>query len=412
MIDYQLKEYQKEGISYCMDHHYCIIGDAMGLGKTLQAIEVIKRTGHRALIVCPAFLKYNWKREIEKFSDLTAVVFKQNTKYDDEYDVAILSYSALNRAEELFRRVDVIVFDEIHYLKNPDAKRTQYAHHLVRTYKPERLIGLSGTAIKNRVPEFYSLFLLMSYNPRGTSGVSIHGKYDYWNFCRTFSHMKQFKIKGRTVTKFEGHRNVELLREIKEDKYIRRKASDVLDLPPITRKDIILDDEYIDQELLDAWNDGKTFPSKKVNSARIKTKHTAKYVKDLLDQGEGPVIIFTDHVKSAQDLGLHFNSVRVVTGEVGVDTRDKIVQDFQAGKFEVLVATFGSLSTGYTITKASNMVMNDLPWIPGVIAQTEKRIHRIGQDKHCTIHRIFWGRIDAMVAKELDKKIETILEVL
>jgi len=64
--------YQGEGVGFIERTGYnCIIGDEMGLGKTVQAIVAAARAGLRTLVVCPASLKYNWAREIAKFTNLT-----------------------------------------------------------------------------------------------------------------------------------------------------------------------------------------------------------------------------------------------------------------------------------------------------------------------------------------------------
>ena len=92
--------------------------------------------------------------------------------------------------------------------------------------------------------------------------------------------------------------------------------------------------------------------------------------------------------------------------------REESKELFQDGKLDALVCTIGSMCEGHTLTAASNMVFNDLNYVPGTIAQVEKRIHRIGQTKTCIIHRMYWGKMDAFLAKTLDEKIKTLVEVL
>lgn len=411
-MGYTLKKHQKEGIKYLLENKYAVLADGMGLGKTLQAIEVVKRTGFKAVIVCPAMLRQTWANELVKFSDLKPSIFYSPTKYE-EGNVAIISYASAYKFEDLFIQADIVICDEAHFLKNLSAKRTEVAHTFIKRHRPEYLLMLTGTAIKNRVPEIYSLLVLCGYGSHFTGRLNITDKYpNYWSFCRRFCNVSEFNIKGRTITKFEGHRNVDELKTYLEGCYIRRRASEVLDLPPIVRKDIVIDNNHIDHELLQAWNEGKkAYATKKLNSAKIKVKHTVKYVKDLLEQGEGPILIFSDHVWPAEELASSLKG-KAITGDTPMKKRDEIVEKFQEGKIQVLAATIGSLSVGVTLTRASNIVFNDLPWVPGDLAQCEKRIHRIGQTKHCTIHRIFWGKVDVKIGKELDKKIETLVEIL
>ena len=149
----------------------------------------------------------------------------------------------------------------------------------------------------------------------------------------------------------------------------------------------------------------------KVNSAMIKASHTVKYAKDLIDQGEGPLLIFSCHVDSTKEIakGLKYPCI---TGATPMDERDRLVAQFQEGKLPGLAATIGSLSVGVTLTKAHNLIFNDLPFVVGDIAQAEKRIHRIGSTKHCVVHRILFGKVDVHICKTLDKKLETLREVL
>ena len=416
MIEYELKKHQKEGIKHLIRHNYTILADAMGLGKTLQAIELIKRTGKKALVVCPASLRLTWASEVKKFSNLKPVIFMKDSS-SDAWDIAIISYASVKKCKTLWKKASTVVGDEWHYLKNLEAARTQAFHHLVLDHPPERLVGLTGTAIKNRVPEFFSLLALCSLNPYNTSGESILKKYPtYYSFAAHFSNRVEFRVKGRTVVKYEGHRNVPELKQFMQGKYLRRKASEVLDLPPIIRKDIIVNDDEIDYELLhELEENAKAFATFKVNNAKLKTKYTADYVKDLVEAGEGPILVFTDHVLPAESIASKLPKrykIRLITGATPMKKRDEYKEFFQEKRIDVLVATIGSMSTGHTLTAASNIVFNDLSFVPGDIAQAEKRIHRIGQEKTCIIHRIFWGQMDAYLAKQLDKKIATMKEIL
>ena len=414
-MTYKLYPHQSEASDYALAHNYSINSMSMGTGKTLVGIDLIARTKLRTLVIAPAFLTRTWESEINKFTDLKCQIVKNSKAKVNKDVIRIASYSSLKNLEEVFKEVDLVICDEIHYLKNIDAKRTQHFHEYMSNYKPYRFLGLTGTPIKNRVTEWFSLLAICGYNPENNSGQNVLKFFPtYWQFARTFCYEKKFKIKGRIVTQFEGHRNVERLRELLVGKYFRVKASEVLNLPPITRKDIILEPDKIDHELLAAFeerNTKKNFMKSKVNSAMIKVPHTVKYAKDLEDQGEGPLLIFSSHIDSAQDIAKRLKYT-LITGKTSMESRDKLVSAFQEGLVPGLVATTGSLSVGVTLTRASNMIFNDLPWTPGDLAQAEKRIHRIGQEKHSTIHRVLWGQVDKHICKTLDKKIETMKEVL
>ena len=76
-----LYPYQKEGALFALQAGRCLIGDDMGLGKTIQALtaaELMVRLFHigKVLIVSPTSLKYQWKGEIEKFTDRKATIIE------------------------------------------------------------------------------------------------------------------------------------------------------------------------------------------------------------------------------------------------------------------------------------------------------------------------------------------------
>jgi SNF2 family DNA or RNA helicase len=195
----------------------------MGLGKTIQAIALINtRLAKPILIVCPAYLKHNWRKELKRWCDLPQWPF-------------VVSYEEFTRTHSiLVKSCDTIIFDEAHYLKNMQAKRTKAAHKFIKTIKPTYLLLLTGTPIKNRVPEFYSLLKLCSYNPKKTSGLPITK--GYYHFADKLSHREEYKLpSGIKVVKYSGLKNKRLLLKYLKDKYFRKAAKDELDLPRITR---------------------------------------------------------------------------------------------------------------------------------------------------------------------------------
>ena len=72
--------YQREGIDQGLQWQRLIIGDEPGLGKTLQSIAIIDiANAYPCLVICPASLKINWQREVEKFTDKKALVLSNST---------------------------------------------------------------------------------------------------------------------------------------------------------------------------------------------------------------------------------------------------------------------------------------------------------------------------------------------
>jgi len=184
------------------EHHYNLIADEMGLGKTMQALGIAAREGKTTSIVVPTFLIPNWLNEIKKF-----------VPYKSRFPYKVFGYTQLKKYLHILAKSKVVIADEAHYLKNPEAQRTILFTEAIKRFQPKRMILLSGTPIKNRIPEFYSLLKLISMNPKGTSGIDIGKMFrNQWEFNSKFCNQKKFEIKYtqkgvtkyRIVTKWEG----------------------------------------------------------------------------------------------------------------------------------------------------------------------------------------------------------------
>lgn len=138
----------------------------MGLGKTVQAIATmvsLKNTGATHFVVlCPASVIINWCREIQKFSKLRAIKVHGSGRnaalqeWIQSGGVAVTTYETTSYFElpDLFRYTLLIV-DEAHYIKNPEARRSMNAKHL--SSYADRLLFMTGTALENKVEEMTNL---------------------------------------------------------------------------------------------------------------------------------------------------------------------------------------------------------------------------------------------------------------
>ena len=436
--------YQKEGISYILSKKYCLLTDEMGLGKSLQALtSSLPYIDNKVLVICPAFLKYNWRAEYLKFSNVPEkrILLAKNKKevgtWDtNNYDVLIINYEMLRSGvlNDIFNDFGMVILDECHYLKEPTAQRTESFLYLMEQHKPEFLIGLTGTPVQNRVPEFYTLLKLMSMCPSKTNGKKITDSFmTYSSFCERFSYKKLKKFRGmrQAVVKYEGSKNIKELKEYLKGKFIRRMAEDHLDLPEFSHQNILVELtkkalNEISESLRQAWeeqvidsegDEEESFSTAKARAALAKAPAVVNFTDDLLQQEpDSPVVIFSDHRESVdfmfEALSKKKKSVARIYGGTPNAKRHKIVEDFQAGKLDVLVATIGAAGTGLTLTKSNKMIFCDLNWVPGQNAQAEKRIHRVGQKNRCMYYHFILPGIDEMISSSLQEKIETINKVI
>lgn len=376
----------------------------MGLGKTLMALLTAKKTGLKTLVFGPAFLESNWLRE--------AIGMGVRIDY--------IPYSQLHkhRMSDL-KDYKFFIADEAHFLKNPTAQRTHSFYSLLKEIRPDYFIGLTGTPIKNRVPDFWTLLAFCSNNPLPTNGLRLEGDLQkYYKFSRHFCQVQTMMIRGRKIEKFVGIKEDKIpeLKSLLKDKYIRYTIDQVLtELPPITRKYIDFDlaeDKAVRQDFENYMTGNKYDIKGKVASAMIKADCTIEYVKNLLEEECGPFLIFSDHVEPAKKISSAIKGSIVVTGQTPVRERNVIVNNFQTGVIPAVVATIGSLSVGVTLHKARHVIFSDLSWVPSDNKQAEARIHRIGQQNACFAHYIEATPTDAYIRRTLFQKQETINKVV
>jgi SWI/SNF-related matrix-associated actin-dependent regulator 1 of chromatin subfamily A len=410
----KLYPHQEIAKRFILEKKYCLIGDDMGLGKTLEAIAALICVQGVKVIVAPAHLRNTWRVELKKWYPDEVVELVSSSKHT--YGKAgwyILSYAMLKHCEVIPK---AIVFDECHYIKNLQASRTKEAHIAVAGSKPEYCVALSGTPIKNSASEFYSILRLLSLCPSQTNGLKITEKSQY-AFNLRFSYPRTQTVYTPSgpleVTKFEGIRNLDRLKSYLRGKYLRRLTKNVIDLPEIIDKEILISVKK-DKELLKAFTDfeqgakDEHIMSMKASNAAMKTKATIEYVTDLVVEHKEPVIVFTDHVHPCKAIaeGLEARKIKVdiIHGSIPTAKRSYTVDRFQSGSLDVIVCTIGAASTGFTLTRARNMVFNDYSWSYVDMAQARKRIHRIGQGNSCVVHYILISDADQFIRSKVMEK--------
>lgn len=163
-----LRGYQSFGARFALVQQKVIIGDEMGLGKTIEALAVIAHLRARGvqhfLVICPAAIVTNWMREIASKSELAAHRLHGSNRasalrnWKRGGDVGVTTYETLpwlTRPAHGVEEIGCVVVDEAHYIKNPEAQRTQRTSHLVEA--SDHAILLTGTPLENHVDEFRNL---------------------------------------------------------------------------------------------------------------------------------------------------------------------------------------------------------------------------------------------------------------
>lgn len=385
------------------------IFDEPGLGKTLEFLASLCEIGGKGLAVVPPFLMASWKNDIEKFTHL-----------EIGKDIDLVPYTMLGKKVDSFAGYSAVCADEGHYLKNLEAQRTVKFHNMMTKNRPEYFAYMTGTPVKNRIPEIYSFLCLLAQYPHVSPKITV--KYNsYYKFCMRFCNVTERSIYGRSIMQFSGMKNVDELKEYLKPWTIRRLAKDFLDLPEMQNQTVTAN--YKDDPELQAAFDvfapsgsvkGGDIVAKK-NSAIAKAPFTAEYVETQLEAGAGPVLVFSDHREPvriiAESLSKRWKTASIMGGD-SMSARDEIVRKFQSGEFDVLVATVGSASVGLTLTKSNLVIFSDIPWIPSDLVQARKRIHRISQERECRCVYIVGSKVDDNIIKTIRAKEKVINTVV
>ena len=123
----ELSDYQIEGAKFLASKRFALLADDMGLGKTAQAIHASDLIGAKTiLVICPAVARVNWKREFYEFSIFDhgfSVCFGPS---DWPGSATICSYEYATRYDTRLIQMswDIVIVDESHFIKEPNAKRS------------------------------------------------------------------------------------------------------------------------------------------------------------------------------------------------------------------------------------------------------------------------------------------------
>jgi SNF2 family DNA or RNA helicase len=168
-LNAQLYPYQVDGVGFlqviAQQEIGCILADEMGLGKTLQVIALLLSERNRgctpSLVVAPATIVENWRREIAQFAPSLSVHVHAGpgragiAERLTPFDVVVTSFDTAIRDEPLLGSVEwnLLVLDEAQAIKNPDAQRTKAVKRLPRRVS----LAVTGTPVENRLDDLWSL---------------------------------------------------------------------------------------------------------------------------------------------------------------------------------------------------------------------------------------------------------------
>lgn len=387
----QMMGFQKAGLEFLeLAGGRAMIADDMGTGKTIQALSYLQyhKDDRMAIIVCPASLKLNWKREAEQWltTNDTIEVIEGGKNYDISASIVIINYDILGKWEQklLSYNPKIIIFDESHALKNQKAGRTQVAARVGNAIP--KTIMLTGTPVLNRPIELFSQLNIINGD--------LYPEKSFFNYAKKYCGAKN----NGYGWDFSGATNIEQLAQELKGIMIRRTKEQVLpELPEKRRSSIVLpmtnrkayESQWIAfKEWIQTNRDRKDSNLEALPKLEYlkqmcvegKINAAMNWIENFIESGE-KLVIFANHKWTIDKLMEKFGDMAVkVDGSVTQAKRQEAVDRFQNdSSVRLFVGNIRAAGVGLTLTAASNVAFLELDWTPGIMTQAEDRCHRIGQ---------------------------------
>ncbi|KKN02653.1 hypothetical protein LCGC14_1115630 [marine sediment metagenome] len=436
-----LYEYQRiDGNRVAQTDQNWLLCHEMGTGKTPITIWAIEQAKYKLpLIICPNSIKFVWKDQIREWTGYDSAISRQNVYTrlrdfiyppNDYIKYRIINYETLNSEDNrhLLEHFswDVIVFDEIHKLRNVKSnklkKTVKNAWEFLGHFPDAKIIGLSGSPIMNYPDDLYGPLSMCfpDQYPRTMAGLR--------DFLRTY----MLYSVGKHGAYAYGSRNIPRLKEETKDLIIRRTKEEVLPFLPdkyYQRPELEMKADQrkiydqMESELKILLDTGEPLWSPSVLSTLTRLRQInldpkivgvssssakTEFLYDLIESTDEKLVIFSCFERYIYMLGEIFKAwgkeCAIVTGPVPVERRADEVKRFQEDdKCRIFLGTVQTAGEGITLTASSTVILTDRWWNEPTNQQAIDRLHRIGQKSAVQV-------ILPVVAKSVDQVLDDILQ--
>ena len=443
----ELRPYQKEGFDFLCHLSRLrlggILADDMGLGKTLQTLAWLawlrEQDGpaHKpSLVICPASVLHNWRREANRFTPHLQVLVLESgaarhnlRKQIPQHDLIVTNYALLRRDLEALQKFafHAVILDEAQFIKNPAAQVTQS----VKQLKADHLLALTGTPLENRLLDLWSIVdfvqpgylgnqehFSQTYEPRG-DGVESAQRIARRRLSAKLRPLMLRRLKQRVAKdlpdRIEERRDCQL-GDDQRKLYLaelRRSREQVFQ---------VVSDRGLNQSkihvlaALTRLRQICCHPQLVGNDAASgKTDTLFELLEPLLTEGQ-KVLVFSQFVQVLKLLEAECQQRQIKTFLLTGQTkqRQEVVSAFQAEPgAAVFLLSLRAAGTGLNLTNASYVVLYDPWWNPAVEAQAIDRSHRIGQVNTVNAYRLIApGTVEEKIWELQQSKAQTIADVL
>lgn len=455
-----LRPYQKDGFDFLCHltqiHLGGVLADDMGLGKTLQTLAWLAwlkaRGGKKskpALVICPASVLHNWRREAEKFTpDLKVLVLESGAarhnlrKQIPQHDLIVTNYALLRRDLEALQKFEfhAVVLDEAQFIKNPGAQVTLS----VKQLQADHRLALTGTPLENRLLDLWSI---VDFIQPGYLGTQEHFVEVYEPRARVtepgatapvrpdHSEGAQRIARRRLAAKLRPLMLRRLKKHVAKDLPDRMEQRLDCDLGEEQRKLYLAElrrsrDQVMQVIATQGINKSKMHVLAALtrlrqicchpklvgnDSASGKTDTMFELLEPLLADNQ-KILIFSQFVQMLHlleaDCRTRGIKTHLLTGQT--KNRQEVVNAFQSDPDAgVFLLSLRAAGTGLNLVTASYVVLYDPWWNPAVEAQAIDRSHRIGQTQTVNAYRLIApGTVEEKIWELQQSKARTIGDVL
>lgn len=401
--DYPFKNHQTTGVKWLRQCRFGVLADDMGLGKTLQAIaamEAMHRAGEikNTLIVCPKSLIGVWEAEITLWAPRFCTVALHSSVSTKEWQiisvqcqVAITNYEAIRRTSPEPGSFELVVFDEIHKLKNPKSLNYRAAYCL----QPRLIWGLSGTPLENEAGDLSAILHLLdrkkvALSDSKLSTASLQSLASKYILRRDRKVISEELPKVIETTEFIPltleQRNAynKILREnvtVSMGDWIAKfnRLRDICDSDPSSGKSSKLERASVIIGAINKLGEKVVVFSWRIEPLRLLYRRLVK-----------------QHGSACAE---------IITGQTKSTVRSKLVESFQNSDFPfVLLCSTRATAEGITLTAANHVIFLNEWWNPSINKQARDRVNRIGQTRTVYIYRL---RSLGTIESRLDEILKT-----
>jgi len=473
-VEYKIKpyEWQERAIGLGSERDYFALLADMGTGKTGAMINIIRtifntdKRKQSVMIFTPLSVIGEWISEFEKHSNISSKdivrcdrIFNRHGNFAkktpllkdalDGKKILLLNYDAVSRDTYhnffLHHPPDIMVLDESHLIKNPQAQRTKFILKL-GALAGRRYI-MTGTAILNNVSDIFTQVMFLDKGKTfGTNLIM---------FKKTYMVDKNDWKKGR-VGYFPNWQNKQTAFPKLLDKIsplcIRVKKEECLDLPPLIQvvREVELTEEqkklYITmaKECI-AWADEQDLTSPFVaETATTKLLRLQQIVSGFCKQEDGTIVkinnnrlnVLTDilddvydgttkiiiwavfkqnYLDIAEVLTKKGITYAILTGEQTLVEKERYLTDFRQGSTNVLIANQRAGGTGINLAEASYSFYYSRNFSLGDHLQSQARNYRGGSEVHEKVTQVTLiskGTIDEEIGESLSGKHDTLKNII